>query len=54
VFLQVRDGHGDVIGKAALLEFTNLPQVQQIAHAVSSGNVLIFEPSTLRTTYGQG
>jgi hypothetical protein len=50
VFLQTSDSHGDGIGQAPLLGFSDLPQAQQIAHAISSDDVLLFEPSTLRTT----
>jgi hypothetical protein len=50
VLLQTSDSHGDGIGQAPLLGFSDLPQAQQIAHAISSDDVLLFEPSTLRTT----
>src|SRR5579862_1203280 len=54
VLLQPGDGPGYVIRQAALLQSSDLPQAQQIAHPVSSGDVLLFEPSTLRTTNSQG
>jgi hypothetical protein len=51
MLLQARDGHGHVIGQPPLLELAQLPQAQQISHAIPSRDVFLFEPSTLRATH---